>query len=96
MKDIFTIQRIWRFCHYLLRSQAMERACKFSFEDLFQASFGRTMTALEKSELYQLSQEKRNQKVGDWAHQAGWQTDQRQGNNGVTYTAFWDGGEKYV
>lgn len=48
----------------------------------------------EKDELYALSQEKRNKRVGEWAKEAGWYTEDRKGSDGVTYTAFWNGGEK--
>lgn len=63
-------------------------ACQYSFDDLFSARFGRLMTEAEKQELYALSQEKRNEKVGEWAQKIGWQTDDIIGDDGVTYRSF--------
>jgi hypothetical protein len=72
----------------------MSYSCRFSFDDLFQARFGREMSQDEKDELYALSQKKRNKRVGEWAKEAGWYTEDRKGSDGVIYTAFWNGGEK--
>jgi hypothetical protein len=72
----------------------MDYSCQFSFDDLFQARFGRRMKDKEKSEFYALSQKERNQIVGRWAKAAGWYTKNKRGSDGVIYTAFWKGGEK--
>lgn len=67
----------------------METSCQFSFDDLFQAAFGRVITEKERRELYGLSQTDRNQRVGEWAKKAGWQTEDRVGTDGIEYRAFW-------
>lgn len=67
----------------------MAHSCAYSFDDLYQAVFGRAMTETEKGALYDLPQADRNVQVGEWAKEAGWQTEDRRGSDGVTYTAFW-------
>ena len=64
-------------------------ACKYSFDDLHQARFGRVMTSEEKTELYSLSQQKRNEKVGEWAKKIGWQTEDIASQEGIVYRSFW-------
>lgn len=66
-------------------------ACKYSFDDLFLARFGRVMTSEEKAELYSLTQGKRNEKVGEWAQEIGWQTEDIIGQEGIVYRSFWPG-----
>jgi len=67
----------------------MELSCQFSFNDLHQAAFGRPLTEAERRELYALTQEERNERVGEWAKIAHWQTEDRVGADGIEYTAFW-------
>lgn len=71
----------------------IEASCRFSFDDLYYARFGRAMKTQEKTELYTQPQEKRNNIVRRWAREAGWLTENRVGSDGVMYTAFWKGGE---
>jgi hypothetical protein len=67
----------------------MDYACQFSFNDLYQAAFSRSLTEEEKSRLYGLSQNERNQKVGEWVRIAKWGSELRVGSDGVYYRAFW-------
>ena len=69
----------------------INEACKYSFDDLHQARFGRVMTAKERRELYSLTQEKRNERVGEWAEKIGWQTEDIVGKEGTVYRSFWPG-----
>ncbi len=47
------------------------------------------MTSEEKTELYSLSQQKRNEKVGEWAKKIGWQTEDIASQEGIVYRSFW-------
>lgn len=71
----------------------MLESCKFSFDDLHQARFGRKMTSQEKETLYEKPQAERNNIVRHWAKSTGWLTENRMGEDGVVYTAFWKGGD---
>lgn len=68
-----------------------ERACRYSFDDLHNARFGRVMTISEKQNLFTLSQDERNRVVGEWAEKAGWLTQDVVGDNGVMYRSFMPG-----
>jgi hypothetical protein len=63
--------------------------CNFSFNDLFSAYAGRNMSAEEKQRFNALPQEEKNIKVRQWAAQAGFKTEDRRGQDGLIYTAFW-------
>lgn len=63
-------------------------ACRFSFDDLHLARFGRVMTGDEKDALYALSQNERNKKVGEWARDCSWVTEDITGDDGIVYRSF--------
>lgn len=71
----------------------IDQSCKYSFDDLHAARFGREMTEPEKASLYGLSQDDRNEIVGEWAREAKWLSQVRVGDSGKEYLAFWKGGE---
>jgi len=71
----------------------IDQSCRFSFDDLHIARFGRAMTEQEKTNLYDLTQEDRNVLVGEWAFEANWKSEVRVGDDGKKYRAFWKGGE---
>ena len=63
--------------------------CAYSFRDLFQAAFGREAKPEEMDEFSHLTQEEKNQKVKEWAKLADWNTLDKVGADGQTYTAFY-------
>lgn len=69
----------------------VDRSCCYSFDDLFVAVNGRVMSEVERRALYDLPQQQRN----EWVRQMAARTmgrfacQDRQGTDGVTYTAFW-------
>ena len=62
--------------------------CAYSFTDLFRAAFKREPTIEETAHFTNLSQEGKNKLVKEWAKQAAWETQDKQGADGVVYTAF--------
>ena len=69
----------------------MGRECAYSFKDLYLAAHGEPMPQKIEGELFQISQELRNEWVEDWAKAAGWETQPRNGTDGQTYLAFCPG-----
>jgi hypothetical protein len=63
--------------------------CAFSFADLYEAAFDRLPEDKELEDLYALPNVEKNKIVGEWAKHAGWSTDERLGDDGETYLAFW-------
>ena len=63
--------------------------CKFSFDDLYKAAFGKSLTSKEKKKLQSLPQEDINTLVCKWAKEAGWKTKKKKGNNGKIYISFY-------
>jgi hypothetical protein len=68
---------------------SMPSSCLFSFDDLYRAAFGRSLSDRERQELYALPQAQRNAQVGEWAKRARWRVADRRGTDGVEYRAFW-------
>jgi hypothetical protein len=65
------------------------RTCCYSFSDLFEAAYGRQPTHAEYNALMQVTQPERNEQVQMMADHAGWCTQERIGDDGVVYIAFW-------
>ncbi len=63
--------------------------CDYSFDMLYKAAFGRNISQKKKKQLQSLSQEKINELVTKWAEKAGWNTEEKQGDDGATYIAFY-------
>ena len=66
----------------------MDEECAYSFADLFFAANKRVMTASEKHAFMTLTQAGINEKVKAMAAQAGWGTQDKEGDDGKIYTAF--------
>lgn len=66
----------------------MGRECAYSFKDLYLAAHGHPMPQEVEQGLIQITQEARNEWVGDWAKAAGWETQPRTGTDGQLYLAF--------
>ena len=66
----------------------MGRECAYSFDHLFDAAHGRSMTEAEKQWLWEATQDARNNAVAEWAERAGWETSPRVGTDGLVYLAF--------
>lgn len=63
--------------------------CKYSFDDLFEAAFGKILNPKEKEKLQKLPQEKINALVIQWAQKAGWKTRKKKGEDSQTYLSFY-------
>ncbi len=63
--------------------------CDYSFEMLYQATFGKAMSVDQKEKFKDLPQEEINELVLKWSKQARWHTQKRTGTDGVEYCAFW-------
>ena len=64
--------------------------CCFSFQDLFTAAEGRIWTADEETEFQSLTQRERNEWVSKLAAKAPqFRTQDKVGDDGITYRAFW-------
>ena len=66
----------------------MSIECAYSFYDLFAAAFKRRPTIEETAHFENLSQEKKNGLVKEWAREAAWETKDKVGSDGASYTAF--------
>ena len=62
--------------------------CSYSFWDLYKEAFSEEASEKVKQEFYRMTQDERNARVSRWAEMAGWETDDRIGSDGLTYTAF--------
>ena len=62
--------------------------CAYGFQDLFFAAFGRMPDDTEIGEFMLLDQPEKNLRVKEWAELAGWETQERVGDDRVVYTAF--------
>ena len=68
----------------------MSQECKYSFDDLFRLANDRDWTIEEKRVFLAMDQDARNEEVKRLAKKAGCiRTEDRQGTDGLTYTAFW-------
>jgi hypothetical protein len=63
--------------------------CKFSFDDLYKATFNKSLNIKEKRKLQSLPQEEINEIVLSWTQKAGWKTKKKKGNDGKTYVSFY-------
>lgn len=63
--------------------------CKFSFDDLYKAAFGKSLVFKKKKKLQSLSQEEINGLVSFWAQKAGWMTKAKKGRDGKVYVSFY-------
>lgn len=63
--------------------------CKFSFEGLYKAAFGKSLSFKEKKKLQSLPQEKINGLVTTWAQKAGWEIKKKKGTDGKVYISFY-------
>lgn len=62
--------------------------CNYSFFDLFRAANKREPTVEEIAHFENLIQEKKNDLVKQWAHEAAWEIRDKIGDDGITYRAF--------
>lgn len=68
----------------------MGDTCSIGFRELFMLAKGRTWTAEEERQFQAVDQPTRNQIVKALAAEAGnIRTEDRTGNDGLIYTAFW-------
>lgn len=63
--------------------------CDYSFEMLYKAAFGKSLSKKEIAKLQTSSQNEINSLVLIWATKAGWTTDRRLGDDGKDYIAFY-------
>lgn len=63
--------------------------CDYSFEMLYKAAFGKSISKKEKSRLQILDQENINLLVKEWAQKAGWNTKIKFGQDGKEYLSFY-------
>ena len=63
--------------------------CKFSFDDLYKAAFGKSLTNKEKLKFKKLSQKEINILVSSWAKKTGWKTKKKKGTDGKIYLSFY-------
>ncbi len=65
-------------------------ACSLGFAELFVLAKGRVWTTEEKAKFEALDQNDRNERVSEWAREAGGiATEDRVGTDGRVYRAFW-------
>lgn len=62
--------------------------CDYSFEMLYEAAFGKSLSSKQKMKLQLLPQEKINELVIKWAEKAKWATVRKRGNDGIDYISF--------
>lgn len=62
--------------------------CAYSFYDLFHAAYQRQPSIEEIAHFENLSQSGKNELVKQWAEVAGWETEDRTGDDEQIYTAF--------
>ena len=62
--------------------------CDYSFYDLYRAAFKRQPTLEQIAHFESLPQSGKNELVKQWAAAAAWETQDKVGSDGVTYTAF--------
>lgn len=72
----------------------MSENCCYSFFDLFVAAVGRPWTEAEREAFSNLDQVRRNAEVRRLVAMTSgtWACEDREWNDGVTYTAFWKAG----
>lgn len=63
--------------------------CDYSFEMLYKAAFGKSITKEEKTKLKILPQREINKLVIVWAKKAGWVTESKKGVDKKDYIAFY-------
>jgi hypothetical protein len=63
--------------------------CAYSFEDLYRAAYGKSLSLKEKNKLQNISQEKINSLVLAWAEKAGWKTNKKIGKDNKIYLSFY-------
>lgn len=62
--------------------------CNYSFDDLYNAAFGKNLTSKHKKEFQSLSQEEINKLVLTWAKKAGWKATEVKGDDEIIYISF--------
>lgn len=63
--------------------------CDFSFSDLYKAAFGKNLSKKEKESFANLTQIEINRLVSKWAKKASWKTQDKKGDDGKIYLAFY-------
>lgn len=63
--------------------------CDYSFEMLYRAAFKKKIPMKVKIELQMLPQDKINSLVNEWACKAKWRTEEKIGERGIIYLAFY-------
>lgn len=63
--------------------------CDYSFEMLYKAAFGKSLSKKLKTQLQKSTQEEINQLVKKWAVKAGWTTMKKNGADNCEYLAFY-------
>lgn len=66
----------------------MSPECPYSFYDLFHAAYQRQPSIEEIAHFENVSQDGKNELIKQWAEVAGWEIQDRQGEDSVVYTAF--------
>ena len=62
--------------------------CNFSFNDLYEAAFGKSLDVKEKAKFQELSQQEINILVLQWAKKAGWKTTKKINKDKTVFIAF--------
>jgi len=62
--------------------------CAYSFDDLYQAAYGKPIDISDKEKFQARPQEEINTMVRSWVKKAGWMMEERAGSDGKTYLAF--------
>jgi hypothetical protein len=63
--------------------------CDYSFDMLYKAAFGKSISQKKKQQLQNLAQENVNKLVAEWAQKAGWKTQEKIGEDNALYLAFY-------
>jgi len=63
--------------------------CNYSFDDLYEAAYGKRLERYKKEKLQQLPQEKINSIVKDWSQKAHWKTEEKRGTDKKIYISFY-------
>lgn len=62
--------------------------CNYSFEDLYFAAFGKKLNKKLKEKFKEMSQDKINLLVLNWAKKANWTTNKKIGDDNIVYISF--------
>lgn len=66
----------------------MSIECNFSFDDLYNAAYGKNLSKKEKEKFTVLSQDTINELVLKWTKKANWKTKIKKGIDGKNYLSF--------